>query len=101
MPAAAATNGDGARRKRVCVVGAGASGMAAAYALSRHPDRFAVTVFDKEGVAGGVATSLALDAARFGAGYVNDGVQGCSPVFFNTLRMFRTLGFEATEVEMQ
>ena len=87
--------------KRVCVVGAGAAGMSAAYALSRHPARFEVTVFDKEDVAGGMATSIDVDAAQFGAAYVNDGVQGCSPVFFNTLRMFRMLGFEATEVEMQ
>ncbi|KAH9942253.1 FAD/NAD-P-binding domain-containing protein [Epithele typhae] len=89
------------QRKRVCIVGAGASGMSAAYALSKHPDRFEVTVFDKESVAGGMATSLDIDPGTYGAAYINDGVQGCSPVFFNTLRMFRMLGFEATEVGMQ
>lgn len=87
--------------KRVCIVGAGASGMAAAYALSRHPDRFQVTVYDKQNVAGGMATSLEIDANAYGASYINDGVQGCSPVFANTLRMFRMLGFEASEVGMQ
>ena len=75
--------------------------MSAAYALSKHPDRFEVTVFDKEDAAGGMATSVDVDAGKYGASYINDGVQGCSPVFFNTLRMFRALGFEATEVEMQ
>lgn len=87
--------------KRVCIVGAGASGMSAAYALSRHPDKFNVTVFDKQPVAGGMATSIDIDPSKYGASYVNDGVQGCSPVFANTLRMFSMLGFEATEVGMQ
>ncbi|KAI0743733.1 FAD/NAD(P)-binding domain-containing protein [Daedaleopsis nitida] len=87
--------------KRVCIVGAGASGMSAAYALSKHPDKFQVTVFDKQPVAGGMATSIEVDASKYGASYINDGVQGCSPVFANTLRMFRMLGFEATEVDMQ
>ncbi|KAH9859028.1 FAD/NAD-P-binding domain-containing protein [Lenzites betulinus] len=87
--------------KRVCIVGAGSAGMSAAYALSKHPDKFSVTVFDKQPVAGGMATSIDIDPAKYGASYVNDGVQGCSPVFANTLRMFRMLGFEATEVAMQ
>ncbi|PCH43806.1 FAD/NAD(P)-binding domain-containing protein [Wolfiporia cocos MD-104 SS10] len=87
--------------KRVCIVGAGASGMSAAYALSRHPDRFQVTVYDKQTVTGGMATSIDIDANKYGASYINDGVQGCSPVFANTMRMFRMLGFEATEVGMQ
>ncbi|THH29953.1 hypothetical protein EUX98_g4241 [Antrodiella citrinella] len=87
--------------KRVCVVGAGASGMSAAYALSKHPEKYQVTVFDKEILAGGMATSLDIDAGKYGATYINDGVQGCSPAFANTLRMFRMLGFEPTEVGMQ
>ena len=87
--------------KRVCIVGAGASGMSAAYALSRHPEKYQVTVFDKQEVAGGMATSIDIDSDKYGAAYINDGVQGCSPVFANTLRLFRMLGFEATEVGMQ
>lgn len=75
--------------------------MSAASALSRHPERFKVTVYDKQDVAGGMATSFDIDATQYGASYINDGVQGCSPVFANTLRMFRMLGFEATEVGMQ
>ncbi|PIL34256.1 hypothetical protein GSI_03967 [Ganoderma sinense ZZ0214-1] len=69
--------------KRVCVIGAGASGMAAAYALSKHPDKFIVTVFDKELVLGGMATSIDIDSSKYGATYINDGVQGCSPAFAN------------------
>ncbi|EJF65173.1 FAD/NAD(P)-binding domain-containing protein [Dichomitus squalens LYAD-421 SS1] len=87
--------------KRICIVGAGASGMSAAYAFSKHPDKFTVTVFDKQSVAGGMATSIDIDPSKYGATYINDGVQGCSPAFANTLRMFKILGFEATEVGMQ
>ena len=72
-----------------------------AYALSRHPDKYQVTVFDKESVAGGMATSISIDSEKYGASYINDGVQGCSPAFANTMRMFRQLGFEPTEVGMQ
>ena len=75
--------------------------MSAAYALSRHPDRYHVTVYDKEAVAGGMATSISVDTDKYGASYINDGVQGCSPAFANTMRMFRMLGFEPTEVGMQ
>ena len=88
-------------RQRVCIVGAGASGMSAAYALSQHPQKYEVTVYDKENVAGGMATSIPIDANKYGASYINDGVQGCSPAFANTIRMFRMLGFEPTEVGMQ
>lgn len=90
-----------ASRKRICIIGAGASGMSAAYALGRHPERFEVTVLEKEDCAGGMATSIGIDDQKFGAGYINDGVQGCSPAFANTMRMFRMLGFEPTEVGMQ
>ena len=88
-------------RQRICIVGAGASGMSAAYALSQHPEKYEVTVYDKESVAGGMATSIAIDASKYGASYINDGVQGCSPAFANTIRMFRMLGFEPTKVGMQ
>ncbi|VDC07912.1 unnamed protein product [Peniophora sp. CBMAI 1063] len=86
---------------RVAIVGAGASGMSAAYALSRHPEKYRVTVFDKQPFPGGMATSLDIDANKYGASYINDGVQGCSPQFANTIRMFRELGFNASPVGMQ
>ncbi|KAG8707621.1 hypothetical protein FRC09_001729 [Ceratobasidium sp. 395] len=88
-------------KTRVCIVGAGASGMSCAYALSRHPDKYEVTVFDKEPEAGGMATSIPIDAERYGASYINDGVQGCSPTFANTIKMFKLLGYECSSVGMQ
>ncbi|CAE6532278.1 unnamed protein product [Rhizoctonia solani] len=88
-------------KTRVCIVGAGASGMSCAYALSKHPDKYAITIFDKQSEAGGMATSIPIDAERYGASYINDGVQGCSPAFANTIKMFKLLGYECTKVGMQ
>ena len=86
---------------RVAIVGAGAAGVSAAYALSKHPDKFTVTVFEKELVTGGMASSMDVDSAQCGASYINDGVQGCSPAFANTLRIFRELGYPPEKVDMQ
>lgn len=89
--------------KRVLVVGAGPSGMSSAYSLSLSPQDFSVKVYDKAPSAGGAATSYQLpDPKYYGADYINDGVQGGSPVFHNTFAMFdKTLGFKATEVGLQ
>ena len=38
--------------------GQGSAGMAAAFALTNHPEKFHVTVFDKQDVCGGMATSF-------------------------------------------
>ncbi|GBE81398.1 hypothetical protein SCP_0311270 [Sparassis crispa] len=87
--------------ERVCIVGAGATGMSAAYTLSLQPDKYRVTEFDREDATGGMATSIDIDADKAGAPYINDGIQGCSPVFANSMRMFRMLGFETTKIGMQ
>lgn len=63
-------------RKRVAIVGAGAAGMSAAYALSLKPDLFDVTLFERSTYTGGMATSTEIDEATYGASYINDGVQG-------------------------
>lgn len=68
------------RRKRVVIVGAGAAGMSCAATLAQHPDKFDVTVIEKGPVCGGQATSIPLDEKRFGASWMNNGVQGGSPV---------------------
>ncbi|KAH7922328.1 hypothetical protein BV22DRAFT_1113952 [Leucogyrophana mollusca] len=95
------TTGGAAQKKRVAIVGAGAAGMSAAYAMSLHPDRFLVTVFEQSSSAGGMATSIPVNQSAYGATYINDGVQGASPVFFNTYAMFDRLGFKASPVRMQ
>jgi predicted NAD/FAD-binding protein len=91
------------KKKRVLIIGAGCSGMSAAYAFSLSPDKFDVCVYDKAPSVGGSATSYQLpDTVDFGAQYINDGVQGASPVFFNTFKMFEeVLGFKASDVGLQ
>jgi phytoene dehydrogenase-like protein len=87
--------------KRVVIVGAGAAGMAAAEALSRHPERFQVTVVERTHVCGGMATSEEIDPKKFGASFINDGVQGSSPQFANTFAVFDLMGVEPSKIEMQ
>ncbi|RDB29149.1 hypothetical protein Hypma_014944 [Hypsizygus marmoreus] len=85
----------------VLIVGGGAAGMSAAYALSQHPDRFDVTLYERSSYSGGMATSTSIDKNKYGAEFINDGVQGASPVFHNTYAMFEKLGFSASKVGMQ
>ena len=77
--------------RRICIVGAGASGMAAAWSLSRFPDRYDVTVIEPGDVAGGVACTFQLEDGT----PVNYGVQGGSPAAHaNTIELMRTFGVE-------
>ena len=48
-----------------------------------------------------MATSHSIDPRKYGADYINDGVQGGSPQFFNTYNLFEQLGFQPTKVDMQ
>jgi hypothetical protein len=48
--------------------------------LAAHPEKFKVTILERMGVTGGQATSISLDEARYGTSWMNDGVQGGSPV---------------------
>lgn len=68
------------RQKHVVIVGAGAAGMSCAASLAQHPDKFKVTVIERGSVCGGQATSISLDEKTFGASWMNNGVQGGSPV---------------------
>jgi len=71
--------------------------MAAAWSLSRFPDRFDVHVFDSAAVPGGVATSEDIG----GGLTINDGVQGGAPSYRNTLRFHGAFGFNTTPVHMR
>jgi predicted NAD/FAD-binding protein len=46
------------QKKRICVVGGGISGLSAAWALSRHPDRFDVLLYEKNDYLGGNAVTV-------------------------------------------
>jgi hypothetical protein len=87
--------------KRVLIVGGGAAGMSCAATLANHPSQFTVTVLERESFVGGQATSASLDSARYGADFLNDGVQGGSEIFGHTFRFFKMMGYEATEVKLQ
>ncbi|KAI0904613.1 FAD dependent oxidoreductase [Ustulina deusta] len=88
-------------RKRVLVVGAGAAGMSTAYHLSRHPEKFDVTLIDAADYCGGQAFSIPLDKWRHGASWCNQGVQGDSYIFHHTLTMFARQGFHGDPVALQ
>ncbi|KAF9450049.1 FAD/NAD(P)-binding domain-containing protein [Macrolepiota fuliginosa MF-IS2] len=89
------------RKKHILIVGGGACGMSAAYALSQHPDQFNVTLYERSATVGGMATSTPISREKYGADFINDGVQGASPVFYNTYALFDRLGFKASDVDMQ
>lgn len=63
-------------KKKVIIVGAGAAGMACAEQLSHHPDKFDVTVVEAVGYCGGQAFSIPIDEGKYGARWMNQGVQG-------------------------
>ncbi|CAL1546864.1 unnamed protein product [Lymnaea stagnalis] len=85
-------------RKQVLIVGAGASGIAAAYALGKLPEKFDVHVWEKCGQAGGVATTEKIEGP--GDLIMNDGVQGGCPTYRNTLNLMAEFGYSTTPVHM-
>ena len=105
----------GARVKRVCVIGAGAAGSAAAWSLTRsnannvddaNATQYEVEVWEPASMAGGVATT-----SRFGVHNekamatrhvaYNDGVQGGAPSYRNTLSLLESLGHDVSTVSMK
>ncbi|KAM5353766.1 hypothetical protein ACJ41O_000416 [Fusarium nematophilum] len=91
----------GPPKKHVVVVGAGAAGMSCAATLANHPDKFKVTVLEACDVVGGQATSIPLDKEKYGAEWMNNGVQGGSPIFKHTFNFFSQHGQPPEEVELQ
>ncbi|GAA5966780.1 hypothetical protein JCM8115_002814 [Rhodotorula mucilaginosa] len=87
--------------KRVLVVGAGAAGMSCAEQLSKHPDRFEVTLVEAQDYCGGQAFSIDIDEKQFGASWMNQGVQGGSYIYHHTFHMFKERNTEAKPVELQ
>ncbi|KAI9035791.1 putative flavin-containing amine oxidasedehydrogenase [Aspergillus affinis] len=69
--------------------------------LAKHLDRFEISLFDIADYTGGQATSIPLDSSRHGAEWLNDGVQGGSPIFRHTFNFFRRYGYEPQPVKLQ
>ena len=60
-----------------------------------------MTMIEREGVCGGQATSIALDEQKHGASWLNNGVQGGSPIFRHTFNFFKRYGHTPKEVKLQ
>jgi len=52
--------------------------MSCAHHLAQHPDKFDVTVVDAVDYCGGQAFNIPIDKERYGASWLNQGVQGGS-----------------------
>jgi len=52
------------------------TGMSCAHQLAEHPEKFDVTVVDAVNYCGGQAYSIPIDKKRYGASWLNQGVQG-------------------------
>ncbi|EHA54059.1 hypothetical protein MGG_08846 [Pyricularia oryzae 70-15] len=87
--------------KKVVIIGAGAAGMSCAATLAQHPDKFKVTVLERSDVPGGQATTIPIDNQKFGAGWLNNGVQGGSTIFKHTFNFFKRYKHEPREVKLQ
>ncbi|KAL7420177.1 hypothetical protein Q5752_005143 [Cryptotrichosporon argae] len=88
-------------RKRILVVGAGAAGMACADGLSKRTDKFEVTLIDAQGYCGGQMFSIPIEGKKYGAPWMNQGVQGGSYIYHHTFHHFHKMGFEAAPVDLQ
>ncbi|KAM0797656.1 flavin-containing amine oxidasedehydrogenase-like protein [Usnea florida] len=88
-------------KKKVVIVGGGAAGMSCAATLAQHPDKYKVTLIERMSVVGGQATSIPLDQDKYGTSWMNDGVQGGSPVFKHTFNFFKRYGHEPKDVKLQ
>lgn len=86
------------KKKRICIIGAGAAGCSCAWLLNKHPDKFDVSLWEKSSHPGGVATSVKINDEGL---FINDGVQGGAPSYRNTLLLHKLNGFEPTSVYMK
>ncbi|KAF1982816.1 FAD dependent oxidoreductase [Aulographum hederae CBS 113979] len=101
LPVMSKQNGSpGAPKKKVLIVGSGASGMSCAHHLAEHPDKFDITLIDSVDYCGGQAFSIPLDKEKHGASWLNQGVQGGSYIFHHTMTMFARQGYFADPVKL-
>lgn len=91
------------KRKKVCVVGSGAAGMACAWSLGRFPERFDVEVWEANATPGGVATTETVQLPGKEATQVdiNDGVQGGAPSYRNMISIMQELELEPYWLDMK
>lgn len=88
------------KKTKICIIGAGTAGMSAAWSLSRYPDRFDVTVCEKNFQAGGVATTENVEITPGVYCDINDGVQSGSSSYRNSILLHREVGFDPSPINM-
>lgn len=121
LPTMAKPNGaasNAPKKKKVLIVGAGAAGMivsciyvlliltlatgmSCAHHLAEHPEKFDITLIDAVDYCGGQAFSIPIDKEKYGASWLNQGVQGGSYIFHHTMTMFARQGYYADPVKLQ
>jgi hypothetical protein len=108
------------KKRHIVIVGAGAAGMvmfpspknasvwrhltalqSCAATLANHPDKFKVTLLEKSSVVGGQATSIPLDKDKYGAAWMNNGVQGGSPVSTYAMQSLQCLPMVTFQLDLQ
>ncbi len=89
------------KKSKVCIVGAGVAGISAAWSLSRYPEKYEVTVCEKASQAGGVATTKQVEVQPGVFCDINDGVQGGSSSYRNSVLLHREVGYEPSPVHMR
>ncbi|GAB0135377.1 hypothetical protein EsDP_00003717 [Epichloe bromicola] len=87
--------------RRIAIIGGGAAGMSCAATLAKHPDKFRVTILERNEVLGGQASSIQLDDDKYGAPWMNNGVQGGSQIFKHTFKFFEEHGYPPQKVFLQ
>jgi predicted NAD/FAD-binding protein len=87
-------------RKKICIIGAGAAGLASAWSLCRSQG-FAVTVYEKNEHLGGVATTLPIMTSAVDKIWINDQVQGGAPIYRNTKHLFEAVGFDFVSITLK
>ncbi|MBP2400931.1 FAD-dependent oxidoreductase [Streptomyces syringium] len=83
-------------RERIAIVGAGAAGLGAAWALSRHPDRFDFEVYETAATVGGNARTADFPQRDGGTVPADIAVTAFIPsVYHNHVELMSLLGIEA------
>ncbi|CAF1085003.1 unnamed protein product [Rotaria sp. Silwood1] len=88
-------------KKRVLIIGVGSAGMSFANQLAEHPEKFDVSLINSIDRCSRQAFSIFVDKEKYGATWFNQGVQGGSPVFHHTFRMFERQGYQVSPVKLQ
>ncbi len=74
-------------RRRVAIIGAGVSGLGAAWALSKHPDRFAIRVFEANDRIGGNAVTADMPQDDGSSIPFDVSVTACIPSVYHHFRL--------------